>query len=74
MLNEQASDYSSLQGMPWHAQLNTQGFLTAKNSLFSKHSNSVVTQEDQFLQDIKTNESIGLVRQLMRPPQNFGRN
>ena len=40
--------------------------LTTKNSLFSKQSNSVVTQEDQYLQDKKATESVRRVRELFK--------
>ena len=46
--------------------------LTTKNSYFSKQSNSVITQEDQLLQDIVTKESIKQVQKLLQPAEKFG--
>lgn len=75
--NDLGSDYSGFHANSQNIQhkqpahTNKQ-FLTTKNSLFSKQSNSVVTQEDQLLQDMKTKESIVHVRQMLQPAENFG--
>ena len=63
--NELVSDYSGLQSTSWQPNGPPNQFLTTKNSLFSKQSNSVVTQEDQLIQDMKTKESIVHVRKLL---------